>query len=1076
MLIRRWTLRTATLLVAAVCGTTRLSAQGVTTAAISGVISDAQGHPIEDAQVLVLNRATGATAGATTHADGRYYVQGLEVGGLYRVSVRHIGYAPASRDSLSILLGQDFRLDLQLSTAVTQIAAVTTTTTAFNREDVISPAHEGVANTITDSAIARMPTLHRNFTDFLALASDISTSGPGNSGGGQNNRFNAIQIDGAVGTDLFALGTTGQPGGQANAKQVPLGAVQEYQIVLAPYDVRQGNFTGALVNAVTKSGTNEVHGELIGNYRDQNLERDIPLLRNSPFKQDQYGFSVGGPIVIDRLHFFLSGEKQAESTPASGPYFGEPVGSSTPTVDSASMVKIINALQNQYGYTNVGGGQQVTNKNPLNNFFGRLDLSDLPLNSRAVFRYNYAAANLDVFSRSASAFELSNNGYNFADATNSELLQLFSNFSNGASNEFFTDYTTISDVRVVPINAPYVTIKNVPVAPLPGQTTATGTTSVVAGTDNSSQGNALNQWITEFSDNYTLPWGDHRFTIGTKDQFYRVRNLFSQNSYGNYTFDSIDSLVLGAPHNVTIGKKLDNSDGAARWSARTLGFYAEDQWATTEDLNLTLGLRVDVPAFLTSPGTNDTVLKYLHINTADMPKNNAQWAPRLGFNWDVTGDEMNQLRGGTGIFVGEPAYVWLSDAYGNSGVNGYANFSCSTPQTSPPFPGATGAVPTACAGSTVATLPPLTLNTVDPNLKFPAAWRTSIGFDRKLPWNVIGTLEGMYTRMVDQFYYQNISLPSTPIGQSYDGRDLYGNLSKGTVVPQYLAAFGAPVLNIGNETTNKDYAYELTAKLDKRFSDAFEGSLAYTHSRSYDQYDLTSSVANSNWAFGRDYSGLQSAQVLNPSKWDAPNRIVATGTYTFPTKTDLTLVFTGQSGVPFTYVYSGDANGDGGTSNDPIYVPRSASDTAQARFVTNGSVTVAQQQTALDNYINSQPCLNSQRGQIMARNSCRFPWTQELDISVRQSLRSLHAENLVLQIDVFNALNLLNKNWGAQEFASSSNDPALLTIKSWNGTNMIGGPGVGAMPNLNYNTSFNLWNTSNVSSNYRLQVQLKYTF
>lgn len=1062
---RTLVLAAATALIAG-AGWNPLHAQGVTTGGISGVVTDSIGAPIENAQIQVVNRSTGATTGTLTRESGRYTVTNLEVGGPYSITVRRIGYAAQVRNDITVGLSQTVRQDFHLTPQAVQLAAVAVTAATENA--VISPSHQGINTTITDSSITRLPTLSRNFTDFVTLTPQISTKGPGNSGGGMNNRFNAIQIDGSVANDLFGLGSTGQPGGSANAKQIPLGAVKEYQVVLSPFDVRQGNFTGALINAVTKSGTNELHGELFGTFRNEKMERDVPYLRQNPFSQSQYGGSLGGPIVRDRLHFFVAGELQDQNQPASGPYFGQPASAAVPIpVSTADFARFQNVLQSQYGYPAIGGGDQIQRHNPLANGFARFDLSNLPFNSRLVARYNYANGKQDYpNTRSQSTFAASNNGYTFNSSTNSGLLQLFTNLANGASNEFLTGYTTIRDFRGVPLQAPYVVVRNVP-------NPAGGTTSLTAGTENSSQGNQLDQDIFELTDNITVPWRSHRFTIGTKNEFFKVRNLFSQNSLGNYTFGSLDSLALGLPTRVQVGTKLDNSDGAARFHARTLGFYAEDEWQATNNLTFTGGLRVDLPALTDQPGTNPKIQQLLGINTASVPKNNAQWSPRFGFNWDVTGNQMNQLRGGSGVFVGRPAYVWLSNLFGNSGVNGYGNFTCSLPSNSPRFPGATGPVPTNCVGTNAA--PTITVNTVDPNLKFPAAWRSSLGYDRRLPWDMVGTVEGMYTRMVENFFYQNIGLPDNPIGTDAHGRALYGDLVRGNVVPSYKAGL-SDVINLGDERT-KDYSYSLTGRLQKRFARSFEGSLAYTYSHSYDVQDLTSSVAYSNWQYGRPYAGRQDEQTLYPSKWDTPHRVVAQGTYTFSrTKTDLSFIYTGESGVPFTVVYSGDLNGDGSLNNDPIYVPKNARDPNEIQFSSTPSATVAQQQDAFEGFINSLSCFNSQRGQIMQRNSCRFPWTQEIDLSVRQSLPTLRGQNLILQIDVFNFANLLNKNWGAQNFAATTNDPQPLSRRSFTGGTTGKLANGTAQPVFNYTPGFNLWNTQNVSSNYRLQVQLKYTF
>ena len=1029
-----------------------LSAQGVTTGAISGIVTNEQSQGVEGVRVEVRNVSTGAVTGTMSRADGRYFIQGLEVGGPYTATARRLGFAPRTVEGIRVSLGGNSRADFHLSAQAAQLSGVTIT--GQSEGAIISTSHKGAATTISDSSVSRLPTLNRNFTDFVVLTPQISTKGPGNSGGGQNNRFNAIQIDGSVANDLFGLGSTGQPGGQANAKQVPLAAVKEYQVLLSPYDVRQGNFTGALINAVTKSGSNELHGEVFGVTRSEKYERDVAYLRDAPFKQSQYGFWLGGPIVRDKILFSVAPEFQTQNQPASGPYIGQPADvNPAGLVTQAMYDSVARILTTKWAYPDVGTAALATNENPLSNFFGRLDFISLPHDSRLVARYNFAGAETDVFSRTQSQFKGTSNAYNFRSVTNSGLAQLFTNFAGGTSNEFLIGYTTIRDKRRTPLSAPMVTINNVPQA-------TTGTTSLVFGTENSSQGNELDQDIFEVTDNYTIPRGAHRFTIGTKNEFFKVRNLFAQNSIGNYTFGSIDSLNLGRPNRVQIGLKLDNSDGAARFTARTLGFYGEDDWQATPNLSVQYGIRADFPGLTSQPGTNQRVLDSLSVNTANVPQNVLQWSPRLGFNWDVTGDQVNQLRGGAGVFVGRPAYVWLSNAFGNSGVNGYANITCTNAASSPAFPGANGPVPGNC--NTAAT-PAITVNTLDPSLKFPQTMRGSLGYDRRLPYDIVATVEGIYTKSLQNFFYDNINLPDAPLRTDSHGRLMYGNIVGNNITAAYKRGGLGDVIHLTNQSG--DYAYSLTGQLQKRFSDRFEGQLAYTFGHSYDVASMTSSVAYSNWQFGRSVKGDIHAKDVTISKFDIPHRIIANGTYSFPSKTDVSFIFQAESGVPFDFAYSGDMNGDGSTNNDLIYVPTNATLASEIQFSANGSLTPAAQAAAFEQFISNNECLNSARGTIMDRNTCRTPWTKRLDVDIRQSLPTLRGQNLMLQLDIFNFLNLLNKNWGAQDLGST-NSQNILTRRSFNGTEGV----------FNFNPNFSQFNTQNVSSNYAMQLQLRYTF
>jgi hypothetical protein len=403
--------------------------------------------------------------------------------------------------------------------------------------------------------------------------------------------------------------------------------------------------------------------------------------------------------------------------------------------------------------------------------------------------------------------------------------------------------------------------------------------------------------------------------------------------------------------------------------------------------------------------------------------------------------------------------------------------------SSPPMQKAGEPIPGNCLGTAQA--PRITVNTVDPNLHFPEVWRSTLGFDRRLPWDVVGTIEGMYTRSVYNFYYQNTGIVSAPIGNDRNGRVLYGDISSSSsnVNPTFVsytdadgnAAKLGDVIDLTNTKTH-DYSYSFTAQLQKRFSNNFEGSFAYTYGRAYDIWDLTSSVAFSNWSFGRAYAGRQDAQELAPSKWDTPHRFVASATYSFPTHTDLSMTAFAESGTPFEYVYGNDMNGDDGTANDLLYVPTDAHDPNEVQFQQNGSLTPDQQADLLENFITSHECLNSQRGTIMKRNSCRTPWTKVVNLSARQSLPTIKGQNFILQLDVFNFLNLLNKNWGAQDLGST-NSPSLLTRRSWVQPDLTKQLKLvdGAQPVFIFN-QFNQFNTQNASSNYALQLQLKYTF
>jgi len=678
----------AAALLCAFAGVQPAAAQGVTTGAISGTVTGEGGQPLESAQVQLRNARTGYNVGTITRSGGVYRIQGVEPNSDYELTVRYIGYAPSSRSGITITLGQTRREDFRLTQQATTLSAVTVTGQA---DPVINTSKAGTTTTISDSALRRLPTLNRNFQDFVQLVPQVSTTTGYLSGGGANLRQNQIQIDGAQSGDVFGLGTTGQPGAQANAKSIPLDAVKEYQVLLSPFDVRQGNFGGLLLNAITKSGTNEYHGSAYAYARDQKLTRTQEYLND--FKQRTYGGTLGGPILRDRLFFFVSGEVQQQEQPATGPF----IGSQTAYVAQSSIDQLNNILETKYGFTGAGGGAQVPRENPLVNVFARLD-ANLPWNTRLVLRHNYADADNTTFSRSEAGsatptFDLTSNSYKFSSTTQSTVAQLLTNFTNGAYNELLVNRSTTEDFRTVPVNWPEVTVGGIP------RTDVAGTAEFQFGTDASSQGNALDQQTFEITDNFTFPIGTHSLTLGTKNVFYKSINLFAQNRLGAWNFGSLTALDNGTAsrYRVSAPAPTDPFAGLATIKANQHSVYLQDTWTATPTLTLNFGVRWDKPDFQTVPPENPSVIEQYARNTSSVPSK-AQWSPRFGFNWDVTGDQRNQLRGGVGAFTGAVPFVYLSNAFGNSGLRR----SCRAP-ASPARPRArrsTRSTPTSSTRST----------------------------------------------------------------------------------------------------------------------------------------------------------------------------------------------------------------------------------------------------------------------------------------------------------------------------------------------------------------------------------------
>ena len=1044
----------------------------VTTGSIGGRLTDESGAGLESVQIQVKSSQTGATRTGVTNANGNYLVLGLEVGPGYDVTARRIGFEPVTRRGQNVTIGQTTRVDIQLTARATVLEGQIIVSEI---DPVISGTRTGVSTTVSDSALQRLPTLGRNFTDFVALTPQISNAGPGLSGGGANNRYNNIQIDGSTETDLFGLGSTGQPGGQARGKSIGIDAVKQYQVLLSPFDVRYGNFAGALINAVTKNGTNQLQGSAYVFYRDQSMTRSQPYLFD--FEQQQYGMSLGGPIIKDKVHFFVNGEIQAQTAPASGPYSGLTGATGLP---SDSLLGAFNDTLSKYGLPASSGGRRI-NDNPLTNIFVRFDILDLPFNSTLVVRYNHGEAQDDVFGRSftGTTFPMLNNKYAFTSRKGASVVQLRSNFANGWYNEVFAGLTTIRDRRTPEVTGPQIDA-------------TMGGFTIVTGSERSSHGNELDQDIVEVSDNLVIPMGAHRFTVGASYSHYKARNLFAQNLFGYWRFNDNATFGTGVPNSYQVGVPIcppgvTVCDGAVRFQSSLFGFYAQDEWNVSPWINVQAGVRYDAPSFDEAPPSNPTVLTQFGRNTADVPSGNGTISPRFGFNWDITHDQRNQLRGGVGLFAGRPAYVWLGNSFQNSGMGGVAQLTCNTAVTRPTLTPANAATPPQqCANGITAALGG-EINLLNKDLKFPQNARVSLGYDRDLGNGLIATGEVLYTNAINSLFYTNLAL-GAPLGVDRHDRLMYGTapLATNLRVPGRTT-----VIDVTNQSRDKTWQY--TMGLQRRWRDNWEGSVFYTFTRSRDVQSLSSSTAFSQYRFGRPASYLpQEHTGLGRSLFEQPHRIVANATYGFQkTGTDISVVYFGESGQRFHYLYgggsSGDLNGDG-IGNDLIYIPTDATIPNEIMFrpsFTTGGVTytAAQQAASFNKFISSNACLNNQRGRIMAKHSCEEPWRNILNVSVRQSLGRLGIgnalntqafERLTVQLDIFNFANFINRDWGHVRSVGFGGVFPALQYDSKEAGSMVGP--AGARPIFTWTPTYKFSNEQNVASNYRMQFSMRYSF
>ena len=979
------------------------AAQGVTSASITGRVTQDGGAPVSGATVVVTNSATGQRFQVVTREGGRFNIENLPPGGPYTVEVRAIGFQAGRRTGVRLELGQRYAGDFALKQAVVEVQELLV---QAGQDPLINRGRTGSASTISDSAIANLPLLGRNFTDLIVTSpAVVAVPNGGPSIAGANNRFNNIQLDGSANNDLFGLGSTGAPGGQTGGKAVSLDAVSEFQVLVAPFDVRQSGFTGGLVNAVTKSGTNRFEGSVYLFNQTDALVGLSPVDNSkvSEFSINQFGGSIGGPIVRDRAHFFASLELQKRTFP----YGGVLLNLSDPAV-ADSVQQFQDRIAALGGSAGAAGGFDFTN--PNTNSIVKITAQAGP-NGQVELSNNYASSENQTISRSTSgAYQLSGGGYGIRNTNNTTRFKWTSVFGGRFNNELFAGYSRIRDRRDPNTNFPTIIVDY-------------GPYDLVTGAERFSQDNSLDQDIWEFKDNVTWDIGQHRVTVGTDNQFFGFRNAFFPQSIGQWTFSNLANFQAG------VASRFDRAlpaagvvpggraDPTAEFDVRQWGLFAQDRFSPTPNLNLTIGLRADIPTFPSTPPSNPT-FKALgwsfdgqELDTGTFPSGNILWAPRLGANYDVTGTGDLIIRGGVGVFSGRPPYVWLSNAYGNSGLE-QVQLTC-TGGNVPNFnlfgldP---NNQPTSCGAGPTQPLP--TLNLFSENFKFPQSLRVNLGVDKKLPLGIVATVDLLYANSMSSMMIEDRNLSGVVGTLAGEGnRPLYGNVDTLVVTAQRRTSAFGPVLvhyNRGNE-----YSYSGTFQLQKRFSDGYEFSAGYTYGHAYDMFSQTSSIAFSNYGFAT-LDGTLGDRALTKSAFDRPHKVTLSGTVALPYRVDFSLIYIGVSGTPYAYVANGDLNGDGvgGTNrefNDLIYVPRDASDITMMPTGGDGG---AAEYAAFDEYINAEPCLKEQRGRIMERNSCRNPWANFVNARLTWNVPTTRGQRFELSAEMFNVLNWLNSDWG----------------------------------------------------------------
>lgn len=971
-------------------------AQGVTSAAFTGTVVDNEGKPLPGATVKAVHVPSGTAYETQSRIDGRFDILGTRVGGPFTVTASMPGFTPQAITDVILKLSETRALKFTLEQARIDVAV---TVTAPN--PVISESRTGAAQNVTTTVIETMPSLGRSFGDFARVSPQIDPRGGGAmSAAGRSNRYNSIQIDGAVNNDLFGLSGSGTPGLSA---PISLDAVQEFEIVVAPYDVRYGGFTGAGLNAITRSGTNTFSGSAYYFGRNENFVGQGPdSTKYGAFSDAQFGFRLGGPIVKDKLFFFVSAEMGRRSTPTT--WVIDDSGNSNDfggaNITKADADRFISILKNKYGYDPGGYGEGYRKVNSDNDkLFFRLDYN-LSTKHRLTLRHNYISgitAN-GPSAASSTVFPFGDVYYDITSKTNSTVLQLQSTLGLNLFNELTINYTTIRDQRQVPDQKfPQV---NVAVA---------GGYRMTAGTEQFSGANALNQDILEITNNLTWTLGNHMLTIGTHNEFFKFSNLFIRNLYGYWEFNSLDLFEAGTA--ARYRHDFYATDPSQRWyaefSVAQLGGYIGDKWSVLPNLTLTLGLRADVPIINEVPAANPLAATVFGIKTDQAATGNLMWSPRLGFNWDMANDKVTQVRGGVGIFSGRTPYVWISNQYSNTGLE-FTRLDIRPPAF--PFVADPLNQPKSGVGATSE------VDLINENFKYPQVLRTNVAVDRELPFGIIGTLELVYSRNMNEILYQNLNLRAT--GETgLGGRMLY---------KRDVSTSFTDVIYLTN--TDKGYSFNISAQLQKNFKDRSWLNVYYTYGESKDVNSGASSQAASNFGFNPIRYNPNDPE-LAWSSYDVRHRLGAAFSWQIKffakAPTSLSMFYGSRSGRPYSTTYNfHDANGDASSGNDLVYVPGSQ---AEIIFTDSRGVALADQDglwQSFNAFIAGDPGLNDYRGKIVPRNSSRLPWEHGLDARLAQDIPvpSLRDNQLQLTVDVINMMSLFNKDWGKSWFVSNQND------------------------------------------------------
>ncbi|OAB80095.1 TonB-dependent receptor [Cochleicola gelatinilyticus] len=1057
-------------------------AQGVTTSSINGRITDDSGELLSGANVVAVHTPSGTKYGAITDFDGFFRIVNMRVGGPYTITISYVGYENFEKTDLYLQLGDSEEIDVVMTGSASELEEIVITA---QRGGVFDSGNTGTETNVSTREINALPSVTRGLGDFVRKTPQaLVTEGGSISLAGQNNRYNSIYLDGTVNNDVFGLAGSGTNGGQTGVNPLSIDAIESFQINLSPFDVRQSGFSGGAINAITRSGTNQTEGSAYFFFRNQSLAGKTPgaIETDSREKLDDftaqlYGARIGGALIQDKLFYFVNYERQDEETPQ--PFnVGE--------YDGNSSIQQINDLRqgliNTYGY-DPGSFADNTSSLISDKLTVRLDWN-INQNNSITAKHNYVKAEQSSPNSSNSrTINFFNRGVFFPSTTNSTSLEW--NTSNGSNlaNNLIIGYTSVEDDRD-PLGNPF-----------PAVTIRDGSANIVFGSEPFSTANLLEQQVFTISENFSIFTGAHNITLGANFESTDVLNVFFGQNFGDYTFQSLgdfNTYLDGVAGNEVasddffynyslIGGFGDESQGAAEFNYTQLGFYAQDEVDLTDDVKVTLGLRVEVPYF--EDGTvnedfNNRTIPLLEsfgkdLKNAEVGKkirSQAHVSPRIGFNWDVAGEKKTQIRGGLGIFTSRIPLVWPGGTYSNNGVSQGFSANFLLPEDQLFNPDVTGQTVTAEPGSGAVGG---NVDLFSPDFKLPQTLKYNIAIDQKLPiWGLVASADFLYNDVITNVFYENLNIKGA-VGtlNGADDRPYYNDSSP------IDNTYGRIILG---SNTGLGYSYNATFTLTKPFSNGFSGQASYTYGDGQYVFEGTSSQNSSQWRNLITVNGKNANPRATNSQFATGHRISANALYELDwsenVKTTFGVFYTGQEGSPYSFTYNEGADllNDDSRDNALIYIPANQSEINLVPLEDGDGNIIATpegQWNALNAFIENNDYLRGRRGQYAENNGDRGPWSHIFDVKVLQDF-SLDLGNnkhtFQASLDIFNFGNLLNKDWGVRKFVPSQ--VGLLTTES-----------AGPDPEFTFDPSFldgieEIDDSGVQSSRWQMQIGLRYLF